>query len=216
MPFITFEGIDGSGKTTQAELLAERLADAGRRVTLFREPGGTPLSEHIRSILLDPALQIGGLAELFLFSSARAQLVEERIRPALKAGEVVVCDRFYDSTTAYQGAGRGVADPDWIADLNRRATGGLVPDRTYLVELDYETASHRRMDGPEAEPADRMELSDADFYNRVAAAYARLAERETDRFVRLDGRKSVEALHSEIWSDVQRLLAQNEGTASSG
>lgn len=216
MPFITFEGIDGSGKTTQAELLVERLAASGRRVTLFREPGGPPLSERIRSILLDPALQIGGLAELFLFSSARAQLVEERIRPALKAGEVVVCDRFYDSTTAYQGAGRGVADPEWIAELNRRVTGGLVPERTYLVEIDYETAARRRTDGPEAEPADRMERSDAEFYDRVAAAYARLAEREADRFVRLDGKKSVEALRGEIWSDVQRLLAQNEGTASSG
>ena len=215
MPFLTFEGIDGSGKTTQAELLTERLREAGHRVELFREPGGTELSERIRSLLLEPSLHVGALAELLLFTAARAQLVEEPIRPALDGGAVVICDRFYDSTTAYQGGGRNVAEPGWIEQLNRHATGGLVPARTYLVDLDPTTALGRRRNRPNGGDADRMEQSDAAFYRRVAAAYERLAEREPDRFLRLDGSRPVEAISREIWSDVERLLRRNAGTASS-
>lgn len=213
MPFITFEGIDGSGKSTQAERLAARLRAAGRDVALFREPGGTALAERVRSILLDPTLPIGDLAELLLFSAARAQLVEERIRPALDAGIIVVCDRFYDSTSAYQGGGRRVADPAWIDALNREVTRDLVPDRTYLMEIDPDAARARLRNRSEGPHADRMEQSNASFYRRVAETYARLAEREPHRFMRLDGARTVEEIEEEIWSDVQRLLAADDHSA---
>jgi len=114
MLLLTFEGIDGSGKSTQARLLDERLREEGYETLLVREPGGTAFSERVRSLLLDPSLNVQPFAELLLFSAARAQLVAERIRPALEAGRIVICDRFYDSTTAYQGAGRGVAEPAWL------------------------------------------------------------------------------------------------------
>jgi len=204
MFLITFEGIDGSGKSTQARRLNARLRDAGYNTLQVREPGGTELSERVRSLLLDSSLNVHPFAELLLFSAARAQLVAERIRPALAEGRIVICDRFYDSTTAYQGAGRDVADPEWLQDFHRRVTEGLVPSRTYLVELDPETARARRTD--DADEEDRMEAAGDDFYERVIRAYAHLAEAHPDRFVRLDGRRSIDALHDEVWADVQTLL----------
>ena len=204
MFLITFEGIDGSGKSTQARRLNARLRDAGYNTLQVREPGGTELSERVRSLLLDSSLNVHPFAELLLFSAARAQLVAERIRPALAEGRIVICDRFYDSTTAYQGAGRDVADPEWLQDFHRRVTEGLVPSRTYLVELDPETARARRTDAADEE--DRMEAAGDDFYERVTRAYAHLAEAHPDRFVRLDGRRSIDALHDEVWADVQTLL----------
>ena len=200
---ITFEGIDGSGKSTQARLLVERLEAAGRSPLLVREPGGTPLGEQVRALLLDPAFAIVPVAELCLFSAARAQLVAARIRPALEAGGLVVCDRFYDSTTAYQGAGRELYDLAWLQDFNRRVTGGLGPDRTYLVELDVAAAQARRT----GQAADRMEQADAAFYRRVAAAYAALAEAAPDRFHRLDGALPPEVLHEQVWADFQARAA---------
>lgn len=230
----TFEGIDGSGKSTQARLLAERLrAEAGRDPLLVRDPGGTALSERVRALLLDPDLDVDPVAELLLFSAARAQLCSERVRPALAEGRVVVCDRFYDSTTAYQGAGRALA-PDggpaadaatagpapaeagWLEALHRHATGGLVPDRTYLVALAPEAARARRTARAAAEAgaaADRMESAREGFYARVAAAYERLAQAHPERVKRLDGTRSVEALHEAIWADAAARLS---GTAVSG
>ena len=210
---ITFEGIDGSGKSTQAERLVRRLEGEGGRPLLVREPGGTALSERVRALLLDPALPADPLAELLLFSAARAQLVAERVRPALEAGRVVVCDRFYDSTTAYQGGGRGM-DVGWLKALNGRVTGGLVPDRTYLVLLDPATALQRRTARrpPDVQQGDRMEASGRAFYERVAAAYRQLAEEEPDRILRLDGARPVEALHEAVWADVQQLREALHGT----
>lgn len=202
---VTFEGIDGSGKSTQARLLVERLAREGRRPLLVREPGGTELSERVRALLLDTALHIEPRAELLLFSAARAQLVVERIRPALAAGQVVVCDRFYDSTTAYQGGGRQVETWAWLRAFNRHVTGGLVPDRTYLVALDPAEALRRRRAreaGAAAGQEDRMEAAAAAFHEQVAAAYDRLAEEERERILRLDGTQSIEALHTQIWADL--------------
>lgn len=216
MLLLTFEGIDGSGKSTQARLLDEHLQREGHETLLVREPGGTELSERIRSLLLEPSLNVQPMAELLLFSAARTQLVAEDIRPALEAGRIVICDRFYDSTTAYQGAGRSVADPAWLQSFHHRVTGGLVPDRTYLVELDPETAQARREEEGEGAEGDRMEAEDEDFYDRVAAAYATLAEKHPDRIYRLDGHRSIEALHASIRSDVEGLLGGEPGTPFSG
>jgi dTMP kinase len=210
MLLVTFEGIDGSGKSTQARRLDERLRREGADTLLVREPGGTDLSEEVRQILLRRELDVDPMAELLLFSAARAQLVAERVRPALEAGRIVLCDRFYDSTTAYQGAGRGVADPEWLQGLHHRVTGGLVPDRTYLVELDPAEAQQRR--SASGEPDDRMEAATNGFYERVHHAYVSLAEAEPERFVRLDGTASIESLHAQIWADIARLLDQRRGT----
>lgn len=204
MLLITFEGIDGSGKSTQARLLDAHLRRAGYDTLLVREPGGTELSERIRSVLLDQSLDVRPMAELLLFSAARTQLVAERIRPALEEGRVVICDRFYDSTTAYQGAGRQVANPAWLQTFHQRVTDGLVPDRTYLVDLDPETAKARREEAGADD--DRMELEDEAFYERVARSYSALADEHSERFLRLDGRRSIEELHADIRSDVERLL----------
>lgn len=214
---ITFEGIDGSGKSTQARLLVEHLRSEGHSVLLVREPGGTALSERIRTLLLDPTLDIEPFAELLLFSAARTQLVTEKIRPALHAHQIVVCDRFYDSTTAYQGAGRQLETPDWLRGFHRKVTGGLVPDRTYLVDVPPATAQARRS-GPAAgasEP-DRMEAGGAAFYQRVAAAYNALAQEEPGRFVRLDGEQSIEELHAQIRADLQGFMTSQLGTGSPG
>lgn len=215
MVLLTFEGIDGSGKSTQARLLDEYLQDEGYETLLVREPGGTELSERVRSMLLDPSLNVQPFAELLLFSAARAQLVSERIRPALEDGRIVICDRFYDSTTAYQGVGRGVADPSWLQSFHRRVTDGLVPDRTYLVEVDPETARARRTNG-DGEDADRMEAAGPDFYDRVVQAYDDLAREAPDRVVRLDGRRSIESLHDAVCGDVESLLDGARGTPVSG
>lgn len=208
---LSFEGIDGSGKSTQAHLLLEHLRREGEASVLLREPGGTELSERVRTLLLAPDLEIIPMAELLLFAAARAQLVAERIRPALAQGEIVICDRFYDSTVAYQGGGRMLEDPEWLRDFNLRATGGLVPDRTYLISLDAAEARQRRLarvanGAPAAE--DRMEAAGLAFQRRVAATYASLAREEPDRILCLDGDKSVEGIHAEIWSDVQALLRE--------
>jgi dTMP kinase len=210
MLLLTFEGIDGSGKSTQARLLDEYLQEQGYETLLVREPGGTELSEEIRSLLLEPDLNVHPMAELLLFSAARTQLVGERIRPALKAGHIVICDRFYDSTTAYQGAGREVADPSWLQSFHRRVTDGLVPDRTFLVELDPETAQARRDDA--ATEGDRMEAEDQPFYHRVADAYDTLAAEHPDRIRQLDGTRSIDALHTTIRADVEALLDDEAGT----
>ncbi|PEN12307.1 dTMP kinase [Longibacter salinarum] len=208
MLLISFEGIDGSGKSTQVELLREYLVDAGYQPLIVREPGGTDLSERVRTLLLDEDVDIEPMAELLLFSAARAQLSREKIRPALEAGRIVICDRFYDSSTAYQGAGRDVAvsevDNGWLKELHRRATGGLVPDRTYLVEVDAQTALDRRSSqrtGP-----DRMEGAPESFYTRVASAYDILARNEPERFLRLDGEDSISGIQGKIRADVDRLL----------
>ena len=198
---VTFEGIDGSGKSTQAERLAGALRARGRRVRRVREPGGADLPERVRALLLDPALHIADRAELLLFSAARAQLVDETIRPALGAGETVIADRFYDSTTAYQGGGRGLADPAWLADFHAFVTGGLVPDRTYLIDVPLAVAARRRAGAR----ADRMEASGEAFYTRVRMAYLALAAREPERVVILDGTRDPDALHAHILTDLDGL-----------
>lgn len=217
MRLITFEGIDGSGKSTQAALLRDHLQEQGCDPLLVRDPGGTALSEHVRQLVLTAEQDVAPMAELMLFCAARAQLVDRQIRPALHEGRIVLCDRFYDSTTAYQGGGRGVAGTEWLNDLHRRVTGGLVPDRTYWVALDPQAASERRAaHGGSAQGDDRMEAAGDRFRMRVAAAYARLAEQHPDRILRLDGSCSAEAIHARICEDIERLLPSLSGTAGSG
>ena len=204
--FLTFEGIDGSGKSTQARLLVEHLREVGHQAILIREPGGTPLSERIRDVLLDTSLSIEPFAELLLFSAARRQVVVERIRPALDSGKIVVCDRFFDSTSAYQGGGRGLFEQDWLDAFNQVVTGGLIPDRTYWIDVDPEVGLKRRASRPGHQGVgapDRMEEPGLPFQREVAAAYARLASREADRILRLDGEQDVEDVHLLIWRDLE-------------
>lgn len=211
---ITFEGIDGSGKSTQAHLLIDRMRKTGRVPLLVREPGGTDVSERIRSILLEPGLHIVPFAELLLFSAARAQLVADVIQPALVNGQIVICDRFYDSTTAYQGGGRSVESPEWIGAFNKRVTGGLIPDRTYVFDVSPEMAFDRRhkRNATDAAGEDRLESAGKAFYERVRKAYLDLSRAEPNRFMVLDGSESVESLHLKVWNDIRILLEKKGGT----
>jgi dTMP kinase len=192
--FISFEGIDGCGKSTQVRLLDEYLRASGVATLLVREPGNTPISETIRALLLDAKnTAMTNRTELLLFSAARAQVVEATIRPALAQGIVVICDRFADSTIAYQGFGRG----NDIADIERCthvATGGLKPDRTFFLDVPIAEAKARCSD----KSPDRMESAGDAFFERVRDGYRWLAEQEPERVLRLDAQRSPEALHEEI------------------
>jgi len=179
--FITFEGIDGSGKSTQAELLADALRAEGRQVVATREPGGTELGERIRELLLGQSTKISPWAETALFAAARSQLVEQVIYPALRDGGDVVCDRYIDSSLAYQGLARGLG-VERVLELNLQATRGLLPDRTFLVVLDPEEAL-RRADGD----ADRIEQEGLEFQVAVDRAFNELAATFPNRITKLDG-----------------------------
>jgi len=194
--FITLEGPDGSGKTTQARLLAGHLRDQGHRVLLTREPGGTAIGDRIREVLHDPAnTAMQPVAESLLYSAARAQLVEEVIRPHLAGGGVVVCDRYSDSTLAYQGYGRGL-DLETLHAIQRFATGGLRPDLTLLLDLDADEGLRRRLaSGGEW---NRMDQLAVEIHRRVRAGYLALAALEPDRWVTLDAAGTVEELQRRV------------------
>jgi dTMP kinase len=189
---VTIEGLDGAGKTTLAAGLVAALAARGVQAVLLREPGGVELSERVRALVKDPALRVGGPAEALLYAAARAQLVEERVRPLLDEGSWVLLDRFVDSSLAYQGAARGLG-VDRVRELNLFATGGLVPDRTLLLALDP-AAGRARLAG-RGEAPDRLEAEDAAFFARVAEAYEDLAREEPQRIRVIDaGRAAPEVL----------------------
>jgi dTMP kinase len=202
--FITFEGPDGSGKSTQARMLAQRLRGQGRTVLESAEPGGTPIGQQIRRILLDPAnRELTPLAELLLMFAARAQNVEQWILPALAEGKIVISDRFTDSSVAYQGAGRGLG---WetVLDLDRIACHGLVPDLTICVDIDSETGLARAAGRGSSET--RLEEQAIEFHRRAREAYHELARREPRRFRLIDGRGTPEAIAAKVWEQVAPLI----------
>jgi dTMP kinase len=185
--FITVEGLDGAGKTTVVEGLAAALGD----VEVLREPGGVELSERIRALVKDPALDVHPRAEALLYAAARAQLVAERLEPLLAAGRSVLLDRFVDSSLAYQGAGRGLG-VDAVRDLNAFATGGLVPDRTLLLRIDPAVGLARAAGRPQ--DADRLEREAPAFFAAIAAAYDALAAAEPERFAVIDATQPPDAV----------------------
>ncbi|MFU8811333.1 MAG: dTMP kinase [Balneolaceae bacterium] len=194
---ITFEGIDGCGKSTQISLLKEALEAEGRPVQLYREPGGSELSEAIRELLLNSTDAIHPVAEILLFSAARAQLVREKIEPALEQGTIVILDRFYDSTTAYQGYGReSLSLPD-VEQLNRLATNALEPDLTVYLKLSQKQAKERlKQSSP-----DRMERAGDSFFEKVIRGYDELSKIHP-RFLVVDANRPVEVIHEEILAHV--------------
>jgi dTMP kinase len=191
--FISFEGIDGAGKSTQARMLADALGDDA---LLLREPGGTPAGERIREILKDPDLDLHPRAELMLFLAARAELVETVIKPALAAGRTVICDRFMDSTVAYQGVARGLG-AEAVAGLNAIAVDGCVPDRTVLLRLEQRTAAERGEERGDF-GADRFEREGDEFQAAIARAFDDLAAAEPARFVVVDGAGDAETVHGRV------------------
>jgi dTMP kinase len=188
--FVSFEGADGSGKSTQAELLRASLVEEGRDVVLTREPGGTELGEAVRTLVLDgPAM--GAWAEAALFAASRAEHVEEVIRPALDRGAEVICDRYIDSSLAYQGIARGLGvDP--VLQLNLAVTGGLLPDVTFLLLLDPDVAAGRHVD------PDRLEREGKELQAKVDAAYRELTERFPERIVTIDATGGPQAIAREV------------------
>ena len=207
--FVTSEGGEGSGKSTQLSRLAERLRERGLDALVTREPGGTPVAEGIRSLLLDPALAPGAIAEALLMVAARAELVATAIRPALEAGRVVLCDRYADSTLAYQGAGRGL-DLRLLREWNRVATGGLGPALTLLFDLDPEVGLSRR--GDAAGVPNRLDRESLAFHARVRAQYLELARAEPGRIVVIDAARPPGLVEAEAW---EALSARLERTGAS-
>ena len=203
--FFSFEGIDGSGKSTQARMLADALRAAGEEVVAVREPGGTPLGERVRSLLLDPESEITPRAEALLFAAARAELVADVIEPVLARGAHVIADRYTDSTLAYQGAGRQLSADISLEGLNQIATGGRMPARTYLITVSLLEAARRR----QSRLADRMETPGDAFRERVSAAFDALAEEYENRIVTLDGREPAATLHRRIRMDALGLIGTN-------
>lgn len=206
--FITFEGPEGSGKTTQIQPLFADLRSRGYDVVVTREPGGTAIGDQIRRVLLDPANQeMLPEAEILLFSASRAQLVGQVVRPALERGAIVICDRFADSTMAYQGYGRGL-DLESLHRITQFATGGLMPDLTVYLDLDVEEGLRRkRVAGQQdSEAWNRLDQQAIDFYDRVQRGYLALASAEPDRWLVIDAARPTEVVQAEIRRRVGALL----------
>lgn len=199
--FIALEGVDGSGKTTQAARLAEAL---GPDTVLVREPGGTAAGEHIRDLLKDPEVRLDPMAELLLFCAARAQLVEEVIRPALEAGRTVVCDRFSDSSVAYQGAARGLGT-ERVEELCDLATGGLWPDLMVLLRLHPEVAAERI--AAEGRAADRFEGEGMELQRRVAEGYEEIVKRHPERVRVVEASGAPDDVHEAVLAEVRAVMA---------
>lgn len=202
--FISFEGIDGSGKSTQARLLAERISGYGKTTLLLREPGGTATGELIRQLLLSEEHSLTPGAELLLYIAARNELTEKTIRPALQAGKVVICDRYGDSTMAYQGFGSG-QELTWIRTLNNWATGRLEPALTFLLDLPVETAHIRR-----GEATDQMEKRDLHYHQRVRNGFLTLAGQFSQRFRIIDACLPIREQADNIWQSLSGFFLQEQ------
>ena len=197
---IAFEGVEGSGKSTQLELLRQALVGRGREVVVTREPGGTPAGERMRAVLLDPGVELHPRAEALLFAAARAELVERVIRPALERGAVVLCDRYLDSSLAYQGGARGLGRGP-VEEVNRFATGGLLPDLVVLLDLDPAAGLGRR-----AGALDRIEAQDLGFHRRVRQAFCDLAAADPGRFAVVDAAAPAPEVAARVQAAVLALL----------
>lgn len=211
--FITFEGIEGSGKTTQIRLLSERMSELGHPVVVTREPGGCPIADRIRGILLDPDNRgMVPRAELLLYAAARAQHVSEIIRPALQAGKIVLCDRFTDATLAYQGFGRRL-DEDLIRQLNRLASEELRPDLTLLLDLPVEEGLGRALQREKIardNTEGRFEREAMEFHRHVRQGYLQLAEQEPDRFRIVAADRAQQSINEEIVGLIDHYLRERK------
>jgi dTMP kinase len=196
--FIVLDGLDGTGKSTQCRLLAERFRRQGHAVIECADPGGTPVGQQLREILLHQKGSLSVACEALLFMASRAEMVARIIRPALEAGQVVVCDRFLIANVVYQGHAGGL-DPDQLWQVGQLSTGGLVPDLTLILDLDPDQASSRR-----AGPADRVESRDPSFHTKVRAGYLAEARRQPERIHIIDASGSVEQVHEAIWHYVKK------------
>ncbi len=202
--FISFEGIDFCGKSTQIALLVEKLKSRGLTVLVVREPGGTAISEKIRQILLDKShAEMHPRTEILLYSAARSQLVHQAILPALEAGHYVIADRYYDSTTAYQGYGRNL-DIEMVQKLNEFATSNLKPYRTFFIDISPEEAERRRIEKQKLEK-DRMESEDIEFYRRIRNGFLSISKKEPQRFIIINGERSIEEIAADIWQQIRRI-----------
>lgn len=201
--FITMEGTDGSGKSTQINMLKEYLEKKGYDVVFVREPGGTKIGEQIRKIILDKENdEMDYITEALLYASSRAQLVKQVILPALKNGSVVLCDRFVDSSIVYQGIARDLGE-DTIAKINRIATGGLKPDITIFLNLSPEKAMKRKKEQKEL---DRLENENQYFYNQVYYGYKKLAKKDSKRIKNIDASKDIETVYNNIITEIENLI----------
>jgi dTMP kinase len=203
--FISFEGGEGVGKSTQIKALTRRLSAAGHRVLTTREPGGTPLCESIRSLLQSDQEVISPEAELLLFTASRAQLCRQIIQPAIERGEVVLCDRFMDSTSVYQGVARAIPSAQ-VEQINQFSVGNCKPDLTFLIDLDPHQGL-KRVRQRAAGSLDRIEQESLDFFKAVRSGYLELANNEPDRFVILDGQQPIEKLEKTIWDVLSTKLS---------
>lgn len=203
--FLTFEGIDGSGKTTQLELLKADLEEADISYLLLREPGGTSISEQIRTILLDNNnSEMTSETELLLFAAARSQLVQEIVKPALAQNKIVISDRFYDSTTAYQGFGRGI-DVDFILDLNQYATLNLQPDLTFYFDISVDTALARL--GKRSNKADRIDLESKVFMEKTRQGYLKIAEWYPNRIRVINAEQSPQVVYQDLRKHLHEMMS---------
>ena len=205
--FITFEGIDGSGKSTQIELVYKYLTGLGYSARLLREPGSTAVSERIREILLDRTIDMADETELLLYEAARSEITRKEIAPAIQKGSIVLCDRFFDSTTAYQGYGRKL-DVPMVRRLHRIAAGEFVPDLTFLFDVDLKTAINRR-----GQKVDRLESQSAAFFDRVRRGFLEIARKERKRFRVIDATQSVDRVFQAVSKHLTRKLRQYDSTS---